>query len=421
MTTAKVQLWAWCFLFLLWVAGCTVEFKQMGQSATSAADGTLVPCVTVTPVLTTTTPVNAISPITATLPLTSTPGLTATVTITAPPLPPITATTTVTATIAPPIPPITPTLTLTATGRPGATVTATRALSATVTPRATMTVTRITTGTLPVTPTGTRAAAPLPSPTATRTPASAPQLPTPTVAATSTALPTNTATPTRLATLTPTRPVTTPMTTTPIATPTSGTPAPPATPAPADTVYVRSHSSYRRDSTLFVVGEIVNGSVGPIYRTRITATFFNNSDQVVATQEGSAYLAQTSPDQRNPFKLQVDNAPDDITRYELSLRWDDVSVVSYQDLTITSQELRQNEGPVIAGELRNDFTENLGSVVVVVTLYDAAGNVVDAYQSTPRATQLAPNEVSPYEVPVAADPPFTTFAVQSQGKRAIFF
>jgi hypothetical protein len=184
---------------------------------------------------------------------------------------------------------------------------------------------------------------------------------------------------------------------------------------------VRSHSSYTRDTTRVVVGEIVNGTAGPVYRVRITATFFNNNDQVVATQEGSAYLAQTSPDQRNPFKLQVDNAPDDITRYELSLRWDDVSVVSYQDLTVMSQELRQSEGPVIAGELRNDFEENLGSVVVVITLYDAAGNVVDAYQSTPNATQLAPNEVSPYSVPVSSDPPFTTFTVQAQGKRAIFF
>ncbi len=165
----------------------------------------------------------------------------------------------------------------------------------------------------------------------------------------------------------------------------------------------------------------MNGTTAPIYKVRITANFFNANEQVVATQESFGYLAQTSPDQRNPFKIQLDNAPTDITRYELSLTYDDVSVVTYQDLTIISQEMRKNEGTAIAGELRNDFTENLGSVVVVVALYDASGNVVDVYQGVPRASQLAPNDTSPYELPVVTDQPFTSFMVQAQGKRAIFF
>jgi hypothetical protein len=169
------------------------------------------------------------------------------------------------------------------------------------------------------------------------------------------------------------------------------------------------------------VGEVVNGTTAPIYKIRITANFFNANQQVVATQETLAYLAQTSPDQRNPFKIQLDNAPTDITRYELSLSYDDTSVVTYQDLTIISQEMRKNDGQAVAGELRNDFSENLGSVVVVVALYDASGTVVDVYQGVPRATQLAPNDTSPYEVPVVGDQPFASFMVQSQGKRAIFF
>lgn len=419
MNSAKLQFWAWCFLFVLWVAGCTVEFKSMGDTAApSTPNTTLVPCVTVTAVLTTTASANAISPITGTLPLTGTPAATITATVSTPARP-ITATVTTA-----PANPITATRTVTATVAPTSTLRPTRPITATVTPGVPVTATRVTTATVQPTPsTGTRTPAPLPSPTATKAPGSAPQLPTPTLAATNTPFPISTATPTRpvvtaTVTATATRPPTTPTPGTPVATPTSGTPA---TPPPANAVYVRSHSSFLRDGTLFVVGEVVNGTAGAVYRVRVTATFFNSNDQILATEEGLAYLAQTSPDQRNPFKLHLENAPSDITRYELSLSWDDVSVISYQDFTVISQELRQSDGPLIAGELRNDFNENLGSAVVVISLYDAGGNVVDVYQSTPRATQLAPSEVSPYEVPVSAEPPFTTFLVQAQGKRAIFF
>jgi hypothetical protein len=75
----------------------------------------------------------------------------------------------------------------------------------------------------------------------------------------------------------------------------------------------------------------------------------------------------------------------------------------------------------VTGELQNDFDENLGSIVVVVALYDERGEVVDAYQSVPHATQLAPGETTSFAVPILTDEPFAGFSVQSQGRRAIFF
>jgi hypothetical protein len=184
---------------------------------------------------------------------------------------------------------------------------------------------------------------------------------------------------------------------------------------------VRSQRSFTRDTTYFVVGEVVNNTPGPVFRVRLTGTFYNASDQVIATQETYAYLAQTGPDQRNPFKFQVDNPANDISRYDLTVAWEDISVVTYQDLIILSQEVRQTNGPEVAGQVQNDFDENLGSIVVVVALYDGTGEVVDVYQGTPQATQLAPGDVSPYAVQLAPDQTFASFSVQAQGKRAIFF
>lgn len=172
---------------------------------------------------------------------------------------------------------------------------------------------------------------------------------------------------------------------------------------------------------LIVVGEVVNSSAAPVYRVRVTGKFYNSNDQVLATQEAVAFLAQTEADQRNPFRLEVANASPDIMRYELNVHWDDISVVSFQNLAVLSQEVRENNGPEVAGDVKNDFTENLGSIIVAVTLYDEAGAIVDAYQGTPRATQLAPGDTSTYAIPITTDQSYATISVQSQGKRAIFF
>jgi hypothetical protein len=231
-----------------------------------------------------------------------------------------------------------------------------------------------------------------------------------------------TATATSTKTATPTATPTPSATPSPSPTPTGGTPTDTPTAAPVGEVYIRSHRGFATDGGYVVVGEVVNALSAPVFGVRIQATFVNANGQEVARQEGVTFLAQTSPDQRNPFRIQVDNPTHDISSYQLQVQWDDISVVSFQDLTVLSQQLSETNGQQeVIGEVQNDFTENLGSVVLAVVLYDEAGQVVEAYQSTPQATQMAPNEVSPYAVPVTPDQPFKSFSVQAQGKRAIFF
>lgn len=170
-----------------------------------------------------------------------------------------------------------------------------------------------------------------------------------------------------------------------------------------------------------MAGEVVNAMSAPVFRVTIAGTFFNDSGQMVASQESYAYLVQTSPDQRNPFRIQVSNPANDITRYDLALSWEEISVVTYHDLAVLRQEVKEDGQVEVTGELQNDFDENLGSVVVVVALYDERGEVVDVYQNVPAATQLAPGETTSFAVPITTSEPFATFSVQAQGRRAIFF
>ncbi len=380
-------------MMIVWFAGCTAG-QAGGQNAGTvpppAAVASLVPCSTATAAHT--SPLPGTVPLSQTSPLTTTPGLTDTQLITI--VQPITLT-----------PPISGTVVATGT------LHATPPISAT--------------GTTQPGPTATTIGSPpsrgtVPSGTATPAPSLTAPPPTPVAPpATATRPPTATATPLSPATATPSATATALPPASP--TPLDGPPTETATPAPVGTVYLRSHRGFGEGDDYVVVGEVLNATSAAIFHVRIVGTFYNASGQTVATQEGYTFLVQTSPDQRNPFKLRVANPANDISTYELAISWEEISVVSYQDIIILSQAMDENNGPSVAGEVQNDFGENLGSVVITVALYDEAGEVVDVYQGTPRATQLAPGEVTPYLIAVTPGVPIASFQVQAQGKRAIFF
>jgi hypothetical protein len=412
-------------MFMFWLAGCTMGPIFISPAPPAAAPApTQIPCEWLTATAAATTTLADTAALTDTVPLTGTPPVSPTLIITL--TPPLTLT--VTGTVTPPLtstlqPTLTATSAVTATAEPTTTATPTQTLTGTVTP---VTPAQTVTGTVtPVTPTQTLTGTITPvtpgTPTGTAQPPSTPRAPVtgtpsaPTPTAVATIPPTATATPLPSPTLTRTA------TATPSPTPTGGTPPDTPTPAPVGQVYLRSHRGFASDGAFTVVGEAVNATSAPIFRLTIAATFFNDSGQMVATQEGFGYLVQTSPDQRNPFRIQVSNPSNDISRYDLALSWEEISVVTYQDLAILRQEVTEDGRVEVTGELQNDFDENLGSVVVVVTLYDEQGEVVDVYQNVPAATQLAPGETTSFAIPITTNEPFTTFSVQAQGRRAIFF
>lgn len=312
--------------------------------------------------------------ITATAPLTATPVLTETVaptdtavlTGTAPltDTPPLTGTPTVTATVAPTVtPPLTATVTPTVTETP----------TGTVTP-----------------PPGEETPTPEPTP-------GEPTTPTPT--------------PTSGPTATPT----TPPTNTPVPTPTF-TPGPPPTPTPLPAgVFARNHRSFREGSDLIVVGEVINGGPAPVYGVKVIATFYNAANQLVGAQEGFAYLPQTLPTQANPFKVRLPNAPGLVERYELALTWGDLSVVTYDRATITREEVSQEGGLRIHGDIRNDHFMELRGLVVVVTLYDSAGVVVDVLTGSTGVATLAPGDSTTFEVVSAQPVTYASYLVQIEG------
>lgn len=376
--------------------------------------------ITATAVVTATTqPTGTTQPPATTIPSTTVPG----------PTVPITATITVTATLAPtdtvepdsadrpdtgPITgPITGTITVTATLAP----TATEVITGTPNPGETVvpTTTVIPTGT--VVPTSTVIPTSTVVPTATVIPTST-VVQTPTFVPTGTIVPTGTVVPTTTA-----PPITPSPTAPPSATPTP-TPSPTATPTPGpsptpttmpSTVFMGSYRSYAEGSSLVVVGEVINGMTAPVYGVKIIATFHDAGGNLVGATEAAAYLPQMQPTQANPFRLNLANAPASIQSFELTLRWDEISFATYDRATIISEEVKQENGTEITGEIRNDHRSDLRNLVVVATFYDESGAVLDVVPGRSSIATLAPGNTATFSVQTRQAIPFATYLVQIEG------
>ncbi len=240
-----------------------------------------------------------------------------------------------------------------------------------------------------------------PTPTPTATPSVEPATPVPTVA--------GTATPTSTPTATPTPGMGTP---TPVPTPTGPPPA-------LGDVVVRSHRSYRVGNTLVVVGEVLNRGEVDAYGVTVSAAFYDGSGRLVGTETQTTLLPWTGPGQTTPFRLELADAPASVARYDLSLRWDDVSVLDFVRLTLVSQEVRREEGLVVEGQVRNDHPFPVAGIQVAATFYDARGEVVETARGLVAAESVAPGGAVDYTVQVGQpELPFDRVEVQVQGYRA---
>jgi hypothetical protein len=181
------------------------------------------------------------------------------------------------------------------------------------------------------------------------------------------------------------------------------------------TVFLGSHRSYTDGSTLVVVGEAINGGPAPVYGLTIIATFYDANGKLVGATEAPTYLPQTLPTQANPFKLQLLNAPATVNNYELTLRWQELSIATYDRATITREEVHQENGVEIVGDIRNDHRSDLHNLIVVATFYDESGAVLDAIPGRASVTNLASGETATFSVQSRQPIPFASYLVQIEG------
>lgn len=170
-----------------------------------------------------------------------------------------------------------------------------------------------------------------------------------------------------------------------------------------------------------MVGEVINGEAFPVFNVKVIGSFYDTNGNLVGAQESVTDLVQIEPELSSPFRLQVDNSGGNISSYELTLTWDDVSIIDYEELTILSQETRNEGQLVVFGELRNEGSVTVSDMVVVATFYDSSGAVVDVYRGTVATSTLAPDETASYTIPIPrGDLEYDHITVQAQGSLQLF-
>ncbi len=211
--------------------------------------------------------------------------------------------------------------------------------------------------------------------------------------------------------------------TTPTTAPTDPpTPAPTKTPYPTG-IFVASHRGFSDGANYVVVGEVLNTSGVAVYGAKVIANFYDSGGKLVAAGQALTSLPMTEPEVGNPFKLKVENLVSAVERYELTVTWEDVSLIEFRYLTVVEGAVGQGTGGQgeVTGQIRNEQESTLTSIVVAVIFYDAAGAVVETADIFLGGQTLAPGASLPFAIPIPEGAGvYDHFWIEAQGNLNLF-
>lgn len=231
---------------------------------------------------------------------------------------------------------------------------------------------------------------------------------------------TPTPTPTEILLVTPTATPKLPPTGTPSATHTP-TPTRTATPTPTPTptivvsgeVVVASSKAFTvtlgTQTDIHIVGEVRNDATANAQSVRVTATLYDASGIGLGTASTTAYQEILAPGQRSPFKI-VSPYPQGYDHYTLSLSYGfttEQPLAPLQPLNVSEYYDGCDKRLYFFGEVENTTAQNIEALQVVVTLYDASGeviNVEDTGYTGVFRNLLGPGGRSPFRLRFALGP-----------------
>lgn len=148
------------------------------------------------------------------------------------------------------------------------------------------------------------------------------------------------------------------------------------TPALRGGFEIRNTRLLTRGSARVVVGEVTNPTASAKDYLRISATFYDSNDRTLASADGLALLTRVYAGQTAPFRVVLPDAPPSIARYTLAVYSQVTSSLAWRAPVVLARQTRENDGPEVFGEVRNDQPRTLRGVLVAVTFYDKSGQVV---------------------------------------------
>src|SRR5262249_4737517 len=154
------------------------------------------------------------------------------------------------------------------------------------------------------------------------------------------------------------------------------------------------------------------------YSAYVVVKCYNSNGDFVAAQNDYTELTLIASGQRAPFRLTISNPPADIVRTELTVTARSESFSDYRPIAVVSHQVRNNNGPEVFGDVRNDQTASVRPPWIVVTFYDATGAVIGVDEDTAGESDLAPGATATYIVTTFAPSlVFDHYLVQAESYR----
>jgi len=190
------------------------------------------------------------------------------------------------------------------------------------------------------------------------------------------------------------------------------TPIPP-TPSPPE-LEILSHQSYTDSGWFHIVGEVQNNSDTAIGFVKIVATLYDDASNVVGTDFTYTELDVIPAGGRSPFVTGTDEY-EGVTQYKLQTQGSPANLPR-EDLVILSHSHYEDAGWLhVRGEVQNTGDTPAEFVKVVITLYDAAGNVIGTDFTYTDLDAVPAGGTSPFETGTDHYPGFDHYEIQVQG------
>lgn len=166
----------------------------------------------------------------------------------------------------------------------------------------------------------------------------------------------------------------------------------------------------------------MNGEAYELFGVRVHAAFFDSSGNSIASADAFAAFGKLDVERTVPFRIAADVDPESVGSYELTLSFDEVSVVGFRDLEVSAVSVVEKDGRIaVVGRLHNGHETALSSVVVAATFYDEAGEVVDVVRLSMFGETITPGAEMPFEIPLQRiGRAYSILHVQAQGQLSLF-
>lgn len=165
-----------------------------------------------------------------------------------------------------------------------------------------------------------------------------------------------------------------------------------------------------------MVGEVHNLDITRARFVEVYASYYDESNRLIAVDSSYAWRDILAPEHRSPFKLDLSGAPENIDHWQVwvqGTKTDDVppgNLIVEDVLNVVSA----SDQVTLSGNVRNVDAADMGDIEVGVTIYDADRNIVAAERIWLEGV-LPPGGALPFELEVQATESANSYQLYVQG------